>query len=520
MDNGCSDGAHTLRDPVVRGLTNRVQRALTLPPGLIFVYIFCLFERTALLTLKYALILLLVERFGSSDARAALVVGAFGSVMYVLYCVAGYLVDRVFGVLGGLKRGCALVFCGYTLLAINLDLAGSRPDFTSFAVILAILTAGTGLSRISTFNLVGLAYAPEDPRRTVGFSIYYWTESVGALLAAIFAGFLIPNFGWIGGFGIIVLGIGASFALFFLRGDVIRALITSTRDPDVAVVELRNSMPIQIACIVAMVGLPLLLIEMPQFGLFPLIAAVVLAALYLRRHAATLSIGRTRDDLIVIVGVTLMAIAFPMLQEQQWSSMILFTDRMVQMSVLGLSFHPLAFQMINPIALVLFAPLAATFITMRDQSARPLSAFAQGRIAFLLLGACFMLLLAGCLDAPDGERVGMFWLVAALVAAATAELFFVPIAFATVTRIAPPAMLGTLSGIWFLSFAIGDYLSGLVASLAQTDVLAGAGAVAIKTAYSGFFLKLVFGCGGIAVLATIANRWSARRTGRVRREPA
>ena len=57
--------------------------------------------------------------------------------------------------------------------------------------------------------MVGQLYAPGDPRRDAGFSIFYMGINIGALIAPIICGYLGEKVGWHWGFG--AAGIGMTF---------------------------------------------------------------------------------------------------------------------------------------------------------------------------------------------------------------------------------------------------------------------------------------------------------------------
>ena len=75
-----------------------------------------------------------------------------------------------------------------------------------FYLSLALIIMGVGFLKPNISTIVGKLYAPEDPRRDSGFTLFYAGINVGALFASLVCAFLGETYGWKYGFG--AAGIG------------------------------------------------------------------------------------------------------------------------------------------------------------------------------------------------------------------------------------------------------------------------------------------------------------------------
>jgi len=86
-------------------------------------------------------------------------------------------------------------------------------------------------------------------------------------------------------------------------------------------------------------------------------------------------------------------------------------------------------------------------------------------LGILQLGAGFLVTLVGLQFADDQALVPLLTLVFLYMLHTTGELFLSPIGLSMVTKLSPKSMAGTAMGGWFLSFAMANYVGGIIASL-------------------------------------------------------
>ncbi len=123
------------------------------------------------------------------------------------------------------------------------------------------------------------------------------------------------------------------------------------------------------------------------------------------------------------------------------------------------------FQNINPIAILIFAPIFSVMWLKLDKmklNPRTPVKFALG----LFLGAvAFFVMTQADHLARTGIKVSPLWLVAVYVILTLGELMLSPIGLSMITKLAPRKLISVVMGLWMASFAAGNYLAGMLESI-------------------------------------------------------
>ena len=81
------------------------------------------------------------------------------------------------------------------------------------------------------------------------------------------------------------------------------------------------------------------------------------------------------------------------------------------------------------------------------------------------------------------------WLIVVYVLHTTGELCLSPVGLSTVTKLAPPRLVGSMMGVWFLAASLGNFVGGRIAGFFETFPLPKLfGAVALTTGASAILL--------------------------------
>jgi POT family proton-dependent oligopeptide transporter len=154
--------------------------------------------------------------------------------------------------------------------------------------------------------------------------------------------------------------------------------------------------------------------------------------------------------------------------EQAGSTLTLFADRYTRLEILGFSFPSSWFQTVQPICVILLAPVFA-WLWIRLGTREP-SVPAKFTLALLFMAASFAVLMpAGAMaQAGTGVRVSPMWLVGAYAISELGELCLSPVGLSAVTKLAPVRILGLMMGVWFLSNSFGNKLAGWAAGFIST----------------------------------------------------
>src|SRR6266581_1314267 len=151
--------------------------------------------------------------------------------------------------------------------------------------------------------------------------------------------------------------------------------------------------------------------------------------------------------------------------EQAASTLNLFADRHVDRVAFGFTFPASWFVSIQAMFVIMLAPVFA-WIWVRLGRREP-STPVKFAFGLLLAGVSFVLLLPPGMMAggPGGVLVSPLWLVAAYFLQVAGEMCLSPVGNSVVTKLAPARVVGVMMGVWFLSIAAGNKLSGWSAGL-------------------------------------------------------
>jgi POT family proton-dependent oligopeptide transporter len=169
-----------------------------------------------------------------------------------------------------------------------------------------------------------------------------------------------------------------------------------------------------------------------------------------------------------IVVFFLVAILFWGAYEQAGSTLNLFADRFTRTEILGFSFPSSWFQSVQPIFVIMLAPVFA-WLWIRLGRREP-SVPAKFAFGLLFMGLSFLVLVPAGAMAQSGEgvRVSPWWLIAAYGISELGELCLSPVGLSAVTRLSPARIVGLMMGVWFLSNAFGNKLAGWAAGFFGT----------------------------------------------------
>jgi POT family proton-dependent oligopeptide transporter len=179
--------------------------------------------------------------------------------------------------------------------------------------------------------------------------------------------------------------------------------------------------------------------------------------------------------------------------EQAGSSLNVFAEQSTDRSLGGLfageGFPATWYQSVNPLAILLFAPVFAWLWPALDRRGRNPSTPAKFAWGLFLQGLAFVAMVFGAIEARDGRLAGPHWLFATYVLATWGELCLSPVGLSMVTKLAPARLQSLLMGLWFFSLALGNLFGGLAARFSRR-LEAGEIEFVIE-GLPGFFLLLV-----------------------------
>src|SRR5690606_8050106 len=201
-----------------------------------------------------------------------------------------------------------------------------------------------------------------------------------------------------------------------------------------------------------------------SFGLVLVVYVLAYAVMKLPRE--------DRDRIFAAMFLIVGSILFWALFEQAGSSLNLFTDRYVDRAGVPAA----VFQSINPIYIILLAPLFAWLWTWLGRRGLEPSTPAKFGMAIIQLGAGFLVLVAGAYAVGIENLTPVIFIFLIYLLHTMGELCLSPVGLSAMNRLAPAHMASLIMGTWFFASATGNFAAGLIAAATGADEAASAGA--------------------------------------------
>jgi POT family proton-dependent oligopeptide transporter len=183
--------------------------------------------------------------------------------------------------------------------------------------------------------------------------------------------------------------------------------------------------------------------------------------------------------------------------EQAGGALSIYTDKYINRTVSDFLIPTSWFQSVNPLFIVLLAPLFTTlWLKLAANNKEPNTPVKMG-LGMILLGLGFMLMVGAIFErggdiADENIKANIMWLLGTYLIHTCGELCLSPVGLSMVTKMAPVKLASMLMGIWFLSSFVANQLAGLTLSVIDSmGALAVFSGIGIGVALLGVVLILV-----------------------------
>ncbi len=333
---------------------------------------------------------------------------------------------------------------------------------------LALIIIGVGFLKANISTTVGALYAPGDPRRDGGFTIFYMGINLGAFLATLLCGYLGQTYGWKYGFGL--AGVGMLFGLTqYLMGQ--KHLMGKAEPPRKVSAGFEGLF--WIGGLLAVIPAWLLvqqseLMEQALPILVPTLFALVFA------FALAGFKGEERGKMVAALIMIFFSVIFWMLFEQAGSSLSLFAERSTDLTVVpGVAMTAAQTQSFNAGLIVLLAlPFSAMWVGLAKAKLEP-STPVKFALGLIQVGLGFFILVFGAQFAGDDFKVPLIWLFMLYFLHTTGELFLSPVGLSMITKLSAARVVGLMMGVWFLSSSLAHILAAIIAQRTSSDTIGG-----------------------------------------------
>ena len=390
---------------------------------------------------------------GIPQATAAGIVGAYGGAVYLSTIIGAWVADRLLGSERVLFYSAIVIMCGHIALALIPGVAG-------VTVGLILVAVGSGGLKANATSVVGTLYAPEDPRRDAGFSIFYLGINLGAFLGPILTGLLQQSLGFHFGFALAAVGMAIGLTQYAFGRKRLPDVARRVPDPLP-----RSRWPLfgilsglVIVLIVVLVAIGVITAE----NLVTIVIGVTIVATvaYFAVILSSKQISTVeRRRVYAFIPLFIASAAFWSLYQQQFTVVTIYSDERLDRTLFGWEMPVSWVQSINPIFIILLSGVFAALWTKwgTKQPSTPLK-FAAGTV---IMGVGFLLFLPFAGGAANSTP--LLAMIGILLVFTIAELLLSPVGLSVSTKLAPGAFTTQMVALFFLSVALGTAVSGRLA---------------------------------------------------------
>ena len=512
-------------------ITRPKEEVLGHPKGLYMLFFAEMWERFSYYGMRALLTLYLVKHWLFSDGSANLIYGAYTSLVYITPVLGGWLADKYLGQRKAVLFGAVLLTAGHFFMAFEGDGSGfsNDPTVNVFWLALALIIVGSGFLKANISVMVGQLYPRTDIRRDSAYTIFYMGINLGAATGVLIAAYIGETVSWAWGFGLAGFGMLLGLIVFVLGKSLLRGngespvperlnekvaginfewMLYVVGLIGVAIIWVLIQYQEAVGWILLLSGI-LLLGYVLQQALYKLpgedgavsagsttsifyggVAALLIAAAMMFYQngtglisnivgaiglllvvAASITEARksenhARDRVFAMIFVILLMPLFWGLFEQAGGSMNLYTDRHVDRGGIPTTF----FQSINPIYIIVLAPLFAALWQWMAKSGREPSAIAKMGLGIVQMGLAFVVFVWGAQQfSVTGESGALLTPVLFLflfyLLSTTGELCLSPVGLSAMNRLSARHMASLMMAAFFFGTAGGNYVAGFMGSL-------------------------------------------------------
>ncbi|MDQ1155198.1 peptide MFS transporter [Brevundimonas sp. SORGH_AS_0993] len=415
-----------------------------------------------------------------------------------------------------------------------------------FYLAVSLIIMGVGFLKPNISTIVGQLYPQGDPRRDSGFTLYYYGINLGAFWAAVLCGLLGQTVGWWAGFGLAGVGMALGWVVFVLGKPLLQGKGEPPAEADLkkpVLGPINREWSIYLASILG-VGVVWFMVQRNALVGWVLGAATVASLLFILYVIVKVCESKAQRERMMLALVLIFgSVVFFTLFEQAGTSLNLFADRNVDLSITPHAFQFLGVTVGTPAQLaaagitpsglwvdatitaaqtqsfnagfiLIFAPIMAAlwaFLAKRNLDPNPTMKFGLG---LLQVGLGFMVVVWGAGMANSAFQMPLLLLGLLYLFHTTGELFLSPVGLSEITKLSMAKVVSFMMAVWFLASSIAQYVGGWIAGLAGTETVGGQvlnPGLALQTSLEVFKLLGLWGMGiGVAFIAIsfVIKGWS------------
>lgn len=396
---------------------------------------------------------------GMEESSALAIMSIYGSLVYMSSIIGGWLADRIFGTSKAVFYGGILIMIGHILLAVP-------GNVTMFFMSMVSIVIGTGMLKPNVSSVVGEIYSEHDTRRDAGFSIFYMGINMGGFLAPLIVGTVGMKISFHLGFSIAAVGMFLGLLVFVLTKKKNLVLAgTIVANPLLPEEKKKVFTTIGVGALVIAVliaiAIPAGILTLKSFIALIGILGLLLPTIYfvvMYRSPKTTAVERSR--IIAYIPLFIASVMFWAIQEQGATILASYADKRTQLEFAGLHISPAWFQSLNPLFIIVLAPVFAWMWV--KLGARQPSIPKKFSLGLLFAGLSFIVILVPASLGGGNALVNPIWLVLSYLIVVLGELCLSPVGLSATTKLAPAAFSSQTMSLWFLSNAAAQAINAQI----------------------------------------------------------
>jgi POT family proton-dependent oligopeptide transporter len=334
-----------------------------------------------------------------------------------------------------------------------------------FFVSMILIVIGTGLLKPNVSTIVGEMYSETDDRRDAGFTIFYMGINMGAFLSPLIVG-SVMKYSFHLGFGIAAIGMFVGLVMFVLTKKKNLGLAGTNIPNPLSQTEKKKTytiigLGVVLIAVLCAVLIPMGILTFSSFINIVTFLGVLIPTIYfviMYRSPKTTPVERSR--IIAYIPLFIAAVMFWSIQEQGSTILASYADKRTQLDWLGITIQPAWFQSLNPLFIIVFAPVFAWFWVKLGK--RQPTIPQKFSLALLFAGLSFLVILLPAYFGGTDSLVSPMWLVLSYLIVVFGELCISPVGLSATTKLAPAAFSAQTMSLWFLASAAAQALNAQI----------------------------------------------------------
>lgn len=397
------------------------------PQGLYLLFATEMWERFSYYGNRALLALFMISALSFDKQFTSALYGQYTGLVYLTPLIGGYVADRFWGNRRSIVFGGVLMALGQFLLFFaGTWFQDAHIAIPLFYTGLGFIIAGNGFFKPNISTMVGQLYEKTDSRKDTAYTIFYMGINLGSFMAPLICGALgdtgnPADFRW----GFFAAGVGMLISLVIFISLRDRYLV----DPEGK-----------------LIGMP---------------PGKISAEDRAKRDVPLTSVDIER---ITVIGVlAFFVIFFWSAFEQAGVSLTFFAAESLDRQVLGFTVPTSWFQSLNPVFVLIFAPVLASLWTWLSGRGMEPSSPTKMAWGLLFLGMGFFVIALGVKHLDPSIKVSMMWLVTMYWLHTMGELCLSPIGLSLVNKLSPTRFGSLLMAVWFCANAAANWFAGVLA---------------------------------------------------------